>query len=362
MKATRTFLFAAFATAALGAGTNAARAQFTMNSIGRNTRITVPIPIEHKRFDEHVINATEARLLQLEAWNGRNDVDFNVSLSGMVTQFNKSWTTNNQNSISGELAAYYYHIYTRDKFSRTFKFDGIYGVNHIDDAWFKNQDKLELYYLASWKIGESRALRNWSYGVSGKFASQFARGYKSRTERELWSNFMAPGALNAGIGFTYTSPDRQWPFVVTANPVSLDALFVLDKNISDERKEKLGITRIEGASGPLPNHKIEGGSSLNVSFNRTFAFGGRDISLQYNTTVSSFYGWMTQLARSEPSEAPAPSAIMPTMGWTNRFIFRPLKFLALEFRATTLYDKSQVDRVQMQYYLRVGLTYRYKNR
>jgi hypothetical protein len=72
---------------------------------------------------------------------------------------------------------------------------------------------------------------------------------------------------------------------------------------------------------------------------------------------------MTQVTRHKPAEGEvAPATIMPTAEWTNRFIFNPIKFLSMEFRTTTRYDRSQVDRVQMQYYLRVGLTYGFKNR
>ncbi|MDR2882950.1 MAG: DUF3078 domain-containing protein [Alistipes sp.] len=335
-----------------------------MNSIAHGVAIETPIPLEPKDINGHVINRAEQRVLDREEWNRHNSVDFRVSLTGMATQFNKSWTTNNQNSVSSELSAYYYHIYSRDKYSSTFKFDGIYGMNFIDDVWFKNQDKLELYHLSSWKMRGQGVLRFWAYGVSAKFASQFAEGFESRDKREqVWSNFMAPGTLNVGVGFTYTSPSKRLPFVVTVNPLSGDGLFVLDDRITDARRQKLGIATPRAADGSLIRYKIEGGSSLTVDFNRTFALGDKGRTLQYITTLNSFYGWMTQVARHAPAEGvAAPADILPTMGWTNRLIFNPLKFMTVEFRTTTVYDRSQVDRMQMQYYLRVGLTYGFKNR
>ncbi len=346
--------------------------QFTMNSIGHVAAVDAPIPLNATPITERVVNRAQQRVLDREEWNRRNNVDFRVSLTGMVTQFNKSWTTNNQNSVSSELSAYYYHIYARDKYSSTFKFDGIYGMNFIDDVWFKNQDKLELYHLSSWKMRERGVLRFWAYGVSAKFASQFAEGFESRDRREqVWSNFMAPGTVNVGVGFTYTSPSKKLPFVVTINPLSGDGLFVLDDRITDERRQKLGIPVARAADGSPIRSKIEGGSSLAVDFNRTFALGDRGRTLQYITTLNSFYGWMTQVARHDSggggasggAAAPAaPADILPTVGWTNRLIFNPLKFMTLEFRTTSLYDRSQVDRVQMQYYLRVGLSYGFKNR
>ncbi len=339
-----------------------AAAQFSMNTVGENRQLSVPMPVEVAPLDFHVVNAAEARVLKKQLWRSRNDVDFRVSATGMVTQFNRSWVKNNQNAVSSELAAYYYHTYTRGRHTSLFKFDAIYGMNYIDDVWFKNQDMLKLYYLSSWKLKQSGFLRNWAYSFTASFASQFAEGYKSRTEKTLWSNFMAPGTVNAGVGLTYTSPDPKWPFIVTLNPISANGLFVLDDRIGDDQRVKLGLAQPRDADGKLIRHKIEGGSSVNVGFNRTFRFGKKDgVTLQYNSTFGSFYGWMTEAARHDGIEG-SDVGILPTVNWTNSFIFNPLRFLAIEFRTSTLYDRSQIDKVQMQYYLRVGLTYRYRNR
>jgi hypothetical protein len=372
MKMRRAFLFVALTVGVIVGSAGRAEAQFTMGSIGQTTDDpTVEMSLDPAVIDAHVLNRYEDLVLRKAAWRSRNDVDFRVSMTGMVTQFNKSWTTNNQNSVSSELAAYYYHTFTRDRYTSIFKFDGIYGMNYIEDAWFKNQDMFKFYYLSSWKMrGRGGVFRNWAYSFSSQFTSQFAKGFESRTNPEPWSSFMAPGTLNVGAGLTFTSPNTRLPFIVTLNPASGDALFVLDDRLSDERRQKLGITQARGADGRPIRYKIEGGSSINVAFNRTFTFGGGDgngVSLQYITTLNSFYGWMTQLARHEnwgptAADGTAPLAIMPTVGWNNSLIFNPLKFLSMEFSTKTLYDRSQVDRVQMQYYLRVGLTYRYRNR
>lgn len=369
----RLFLFASLALGVLLVSTDEARAQFSMGAIGKVANPAVDIPLELKPVDVSVINDAQARMMRRKVWNERNNVDLKVSLTGMVTQFNKSWTTNNQNSVSSELAAYYYHIYSKDRFTSTFKFDGIYGMNHIDELWFKNQDLLKLYYLASWKVRDRGVLKNWAYSFETSFASQFAEGFKSRAEGErdqLWSNFLAPGTLTAGLGFTYHSPNPKLPFVVTVNPVSGKALFVTDRRITPDRRQALGIPvtyapdDVNKVHPIFKNYKLEGGSNLNVDFNRTFALGEKGVTLQYVTTLTSFYGWMTQLSRQNGPVVSTPvlPAIIPTVGWTNRVIINPLKILSLEFRTTTLYDRSQVNRVQMQYYLRVGLTYRYKNR
>jgi hypothetical protein len=366
----RIFLFAALTLGVSLATAGGVRAQFSMSAIGKDAvDPPVEIPLELSPVDVSVINETHERYLRKVEWNRLNNIDFKASLTGMVTHFNDSWMTNNQNSVASELAVYFYHIYSRDKYTSTFKFDGIYGQNFIDDEWFKNQDMLRLEYLMSWKMAQKGAFRNWAYSFETMFLSQFAQGYKSRTEHDVWSNFMAPGTLRASLGFTYTSPDKKLPFIVTVSPISGNGLFVLDNRIDDDRRHKLGIA-LPGPAQPGQflytnrREKFEGGSSLNVSFNRTFTFDGKGLTLQYISDLNSFYGWMTQISRKQAlakDAAPLP-AIKPTLGWTNRFIFNPLRFLSMEFRTTTVYDRSQIDKVQMQYYLRVGLTYRYKNR
>lgn len=347
-----------------GGGLQNVHAQFTMPDASQNGSVSVPIPVVKAPVNIDVVNRTEAELRRKEQWRQRNDVDFRISATGIATHFNKSWMNNAQNSVSGEVSSYYYHTYNKGRITSIFKFDGIYGMNFLDDIWFKNQDMLKLYYLSSWKLREKGALRNWAYSFSAGFASQFSEGFKSRTEKVVWSNFMAPATVNVGVGLTYTSPGKKFPFIVTVNPVAGSGLFVLDNRIDDERRKGLGIPVPRDVDGKVIKHKIEGGSNLNVAFNRTFLFGEKQgMSLQYNTTFGSFYGWMTELAKHEvDSSDGAKNTILPTANWANSLIFNPVRFLALEFRAQMLYDRSQIDRVQMQYYLRVGITYRYKNR
>jgi hypothetical protein len=374
MNVRQIFLCAIFAVLML-AGADRARAQFFMGGIGqREAGLKVEFPMEPGQIDAYVLNETEALVQRKTAWNAKNNVDFYISLTGMTTQLNKSWqatAANSQNSISGELFAHYYHTYTRNRYTSIFKFDGVYGMNYIDDAWFKNQDMLSLYYLVSWKLRDKGVLRNWANSFSSSFLSQFAEGYKSRTEDELWSNFLAPGTLNLGAGFTYTSSNSKWPFIVTIDPASIKTVFVMDEGISSTRRlnifgDGMPVTYAPDDTGKLypifKNYKLEGGSNLNVSFNRTFALGDGGKTLQYNTTLRSFYGWMTQLGRKDGGTAADMQALVPTGRWVNTFVFKPLKFMAVEFRTTSAYNRSQIDKVQMEYYLRVGLSYSYKNR
>lgn len=348
-----------------------ASAQFSMNTMQPGSEIRMPIRMYPTGVSVDVTNDAKARAIRKAIWRQRNLVDLNVTLTGSMTQFNESWRSNNTNSISGLLVARYYHTYERGRFVYNFKFDASYGMNFIDDVWFKNQDEFRFYNLAQWMIKQTGAMRNWRYSLSFSFNSQFTEGHKSRTEKEIiWSNFMAPADMKLGVGLTYTSPNKKLPFVVTMEPFSSSTRFVIDDRIDPDRRRKLGIPVTEikytGEDGneavryDYRNYKSEGGSTLNVSFNRTFRFGKKKgVSLQYITVFNVFYGWITQVAKDASDETPV---IMPAGTWTNTLNFNPIKYLTLQFTTTSVYDKSQIDKVQMQYFLKLGLSYSFKNK
>jgi hypothetical protein len=347
-----------------------ASAQFRVNTT-TETHVQPQVPIalkEQAPTVEELTNSAKIRALRRLKWKERNLVDTKITLTGTATQFNKSWATNNQNSVSALIVAYYYHTYAKDRFTGQFKFDGQYGMNFLEDAWFKNQDQLKFYYLASWKIKEQGWGRDWAYSFSTHFGTQFTEGFKSRSEHTLWSNFMAPANLNAGLGITYTSPDNKWPFVVTLSPISGNVLFVMDGRLDNERRQKLGIPVTYAPEDtdhlhPIyKNYKAEGGSNLNVSFDRTFKLGkNKGLALRYRTTLGSFYGWITQVSKRKLEGEP-DDVIKPTLNWANTINFDPLRFLTLQFTHTMVYDRSQVDKMQMQYFISIGVTYGYKNK
>ncbi len=345
-----------------------AAAQFSLNTVEQSADLQVA-PAMYRRVPvvTNVISEAKAKAIRKAIWRQRNLVDTKVTFTGSVTQYNDAWSSNGgQNTVSGLLLAYYYHTYERSRFTTMFRFDAQYGMNFVDDVWFKNQDYFKLYYLSSWKLKREGLLRNWAYSFDATFASQFSVGYESRTKQDVvWSNFMAPATLNGGVGLTYTSPNPKLPFIITISPISGNVLFVTDDRIPADRRQKLGIPVIFDTDGnPVyKNYKAEGGSNFKLSFNRIFKFGKKQgISLQYNTSMSSFYGWITQVARHEMPGAPVPQAILPTVDWTNTINFNPIKFLTFQFSTRTVYDRSQIDKVQMQYFLSIGLSYSFKNK
>lgn len=346
-----------------------ASAQFTISTVEPGTELRMPMKVYYAPVEVDVVNEAKAKMIRKAVWRQRNLVDTKVTLTGWLTQYNKAWSSNGgQNSISGQLLIYYYHTFEKNRFTNIFKFDGQYGMNYLDDIWFKNQDLLKLYELASWKLKRYGHLKNWAYSFSTTFMSQFAEGYKSRKEKDiLWSNFLAPAILNGGIGLTYTSPNAKLPFIITLEPISGNVLFVNDGRLSLDRRRALGIPvsyADDDTEQQFPiykNYKAEGGSNMKISFIRTFKFGRKqNFTMQYNTTISSFYGWITEVARHDVNGG-APE-ILPTLDWTNTLNINPMKFLTLQFSMRMMYDKSQIDKIQMQYFMSVGVSYTFKNK
>jgi hypothetical protein len=348
-----------------------ASAQFSVNTTNADMQPPVRLNLkEQEPITGELTNQAKQRALRKLNWRNHNLVDTKITLTGTATYFNDSWVANSQNNVTAIIMAFYYHTYTKNRFTFQFKFDGQYGMNFIDDVWFKNQDMLQLYGLTSWTIKDKGWGRNWAYSFSAKFNTQFTEGFKSRTERDvLWSNIMAPATLNAGLGLTYSSPNPKWPFVITMAPISGNVLFVMDDRLAPDRRQGLGIpVSWDDANDPqhlhpiYKNFKAEGGSNFNMSFDRTYLLGNhKKMPLRFRSTLSSFYGWVTNLSKRKLERADIPT-IMPTANWSNTINFDPFKFLTIQFTHTLVYDKSQVDKVQMQYFLSIGLPYGYKNK
>ncbi len=180
--------------------------------------------------------------------------------------------------------------------------------NKIMDSegiWFKNQDEFVISVAPSFKMSD-----NWSYGSILNFRSQFVNGYKSRTEQKeehLKSKFMTPGYLDISLGITYKSPKAKFPIVVNISPIALNATFAEKRTGSaaaGARRQRIQ-AGLPGIEDPDKTSKYEGGSSIQIDFDRTF---GKTGFLRYRTTLYSFYGWITDIGQknkiSDYSEVP----------------------------------------------------------
>ncbi|MBR5820137.1 MAG: DUF3078 domain-containing protein [Alistipes sp.] len=331
----------------------------------------------------------------------RNTLEVTGSLMASVTAYNDPWVdvSGGDNSIATVANVFVKHTFTKDLFTLESKFEGKFGYNRIkvemnktdangaeyidrEGIWFKNQDEFYFSVDPSFKMA-----KNWSYGGSFKFRSQLARGYLSRTEqrrKDMKSSFMTPGYLDLSIGLKFKSPNQKLPFVVDLSPIALSAVYATNDWVRREQFDKDG-KRIKkafayGIEDPDKNARYEGGSSIQIDFDRKF---GEDQNIRYRTTLFSFYGWITNLALDnkynsyseycdaydrwlakgdEDIKTKPRLAIHPTVRWENTVDIRATRYLTTSLSFQLYYNRSQTVRVQTKTLLSVGLSYTFKNK
>ena len=250
-----------------------------------------------------------------------------------------------------------------------------------EGVWFKNQDELVIWVNPAFEMA-----KNWSYGSIIQFRSQFVNGYKSRSEQEkkhLKSKFMTPGYLDISLGITYKSPEKKFPITVNMSPLALNATFaesdwIRMRQVDGDGKE-IKPAYPYGIEDPDKTSKYEGGSSIEIGFDRTF---GKTGYLRYRTTIFSFYGWITDIGQrnkisdySKYLEAfekwnagdknikdKPRLPIHPTVRWENTLDIKATKYLSTTLSFQLYYNRAQNVDVQTRTLLSVGLTYTFKNK
>ncbi len=328
----------------------------------------------------------------------RNTLEISSSLLGSLTAYNDPWIStsggDNTTAILGTFSLN--HSYKRDDLTLTTKVSAKLGMNRIkidtgtdDDGntinegvWYKNTDEISISVAPTFSISKT-----WSYGPTLSFRTQFLNGYVSRSSQEdihLKSGFMAPGYLEIAGAMTYKSANTKLPFTISLAPVSMSATYVSSDAIkdnflygfSDHDEGNWSYTEPYGVSY-LSKSKYEGGSSVTIDFDRTFE---KLAKIRYQTTIYSFYGWMTQLSYknivndydqyildlaewSETSTGVKPMlGIQPTVRWENTITIPATDVLSTKIMFQLYYNRAQDVKIQTQTYLSISLSYTYKNK
>ncbi|WP_295915490.1 DUF3078 domain-containing protein [uncultured Alistipes sp.] len=320
----------------------------------------------------------------------RNYLEFSGGIQGALTSYNDPWisVSGGDNSIALTAVFGLRHLFTKNLFTLETKFSAKLGYNRMkvetklkdeneneytrsEGVWFKNQDEFVVSVAPSFKISDT-----WSYGSILNFRSQFVNGYKSRTEQKeehLKSKFMTPAYLDISLGLTYKSPKAKFPIVINLSPVALNATFAESDRIRKENGFNYGI------EDPDKTSKYEGGSSLQIDFDRTF---GKTGFLRYRTTLYSFYGWISDIGQknkisdytefrhaydawvengSDIKTKPR-LPIHPIVRWENTLDIKATKYLSTSLSFQLYYNRAQNLDVQTRTLLSVGLTYTFKNK
>lgn len=359
-----------------------AAAQISIDEVNAGKKAEFKERIKTTSADADYFNEARYRAERAAIRKERNFLEFGTSLQGTLTSYNDAWieSAGGDNSIAVIAALRLHHIFTKEKFTIETKAEGKFGYNRMrvenadgseEGIWFKNQDEFLISTAPSFRMA-----RNWSYGSILKFRSQFANGYVSRTEQKVSdrkSTFLTPGYFDASLGVTYKSPNAKWPFTVNLSPLALSGTFVENAAIRENGY-------LYGLEDPAKTSKWEGGSSIQIDYDRTF--GKRGV-IRYRTTLFGFYGWITSVgqrnkysdyhafvdayeawsSQENPDALDKPVlAIHPTVRWENTIEIKATRFLSTVLSFQLYYNRAQHLDVQTQTLLSVGLSYTFKNK
>lgn len=201
-----------------------------------------------------------------------------------------------------------------------------YGQNNTQGVGTrKTQDVINLNTNYGHRISQ-----NWFASAGVGLMTQFAPGYAdgNNPAAAKISNFMAPGYVNAGAGFTYRPNEN---FTVTLRPANARWTFVLDKDL--QRKGNYGL-------------KNDGDSSL-----FQFGFMGTamyKIQLMENisliNTASVFSNYLDHPERL-------------VLGYGGILNMKINKYVSSVITLDLFYDHNQIQRTQLKQTLGIGAAY-----
>lgn len=201
-----------------------------------------------------------------------------------------------------------------------------YGQNNTQGVGSrKTQDVINLSTNYGRKIA-----KNWYVSGGLSLQSQFAPGYEdgNNPDAKKISNFMAPGYLNAGVGFTYRPNDN---FTMTLRPANGRWTFVLDKDL-----------QYAGSYGL----KNDGDSSL-------FQFGFLGTAIYKVKIMDNISLINTGSVFSNYLDHP-DRLVLAYSGILNMKIN---KFISTNITLDLMYDHNQIRRTQLKQTLGVGFAY-----
>ena len=381
-------IFTLFATLIACAGI--ANAQATVESATPQEQVTFANEVKTEKDAPAFKSEAQIKAEKAAARKERNTIEFNATLNGSLAHFNDKWLSvnGNTNSLTGIGNILFTHTYTKGKFTIGTKVTGKLGYaynftsNEDSSTVSKSQDEWFIQTSPAYVISKS-----WNVGGTLSMRSQFANGWNStdKAARKLTSTGFAPAYLIASIGVTYVCPNAKFPIKINIAPLSMNATFVTNQTVRDfYYADKFGAgtdsstLTLEQQNTPYvygltlrnKNQRYEGGSSIQVDFDKTF---GKKGIFRYRTTLYSFYGWINQVAQqsdskkwnADPANAGNPlqyESIAPTVRWENTIDIKATKYFSTQFYFQLYYNKAQNKSVQTQTVLGVGLAYTFKNK
>ena len=348
---------------------SAAMAQVSIDEVATSPeQKSIETDMKSQAVDANYVSEAAERAERLAIRKERNTVDFTANLHGSLTAFSESWQAAGDNTITILANLNFLHTYKKGRFTLTNTASAKFGYNNMKmelegkqkGVWFKNVDEVAISTSPQWAL-----VKDWSYGANVKFRTQLAPGYGARGDKQIGnpraSNFMTPGYLDASVGFTYILPSERFPLKVNLAPIAMSGTFVNDPAVFWELVDGVP-TMKDKAYGVAfgQTSKFEGGLSVQLDFDKTW---GKNGWLRYRTTAYSFYGWITDLSKwSKAEDRAAYEHVVPTLRWENTIDIKATKYISTQIYVQLYYNKAEINKLQVQSMLSVGLTYTFKNK
>ena len=276
-----------------------------------------------------ILEKQAIREARRKAMRERNIINGGVSLVMTQAGFD-NWAKGGENSFTGKMVLDLAYTHKIDKLTMDTKLEARYGVNIIDGDAFKNEDKFSLNNQVAWSISE-----RWSYSGILNLRSQFTKGYASRDDKTLKSNFMSPGYIDIAFGFKLKGPKS--PLTLTLSPITGSITTVLYKPLQEL-----------GDNGVPAGHSTESklGSSIQMDFFHKFF----KEKVTYKSYFYSFYNY----------------SIPANFRWTNTIEIFATNFITTMLYCDMIYDESiktpnERSSLQLNYTLGLTLTKKFSN-
>lgn len=260
-----------------------------------------------------------------KAWSiiGQNTLMLNQSAFS-------NWVAGGANNIGWQAGVNYNLTHEKDKDLWENLIILGYGMNNTQGVGNrKTQDVINISTNYGRKISD-----NWYASVGAGLITQFAPGYEDGNNPDAVkiSNFMAPGYLNLGAGFTYKPSEN---FTMTLRPANARFTFVLDKDLQWAGNYGL---------------KNDGDSMLfQFGFLGTAQYKVKlmeNITLQNSASVFSNY-------------LDHPERLVLSYGGILNM--KVNKYISTNVTLDLLYDHNQIRRTQLKQTLGIGLAYNIDN-
>lgn len=241
-----------------------------------------------------------------------------------------NWVGGGANNIGWLAGTNYNFTYKKDK--NLLENNIILGYGQNDTQGLgkrKTQDIINLNTNYGYEIG-----KNWYASAGAGLLTQFTNGYAdgNNPSAAKISNFMAPGYVNLGAGFTYRPSEN---FTATLRPANARWTFVLDKDL-----------QVAGNYG-LKNN---GDSSV-------FQFGFLGTAMYKLKLMENMN--LTNTASVFSNYLDHPERLV--LGYGGILNMKINKYVSSNITLDLLYDHNQIQKTQMKQTLGVGFAYNIDN-